>query len=190
MVSRAPYSALERGTLLVASPDQTKGIFSRSVILICDHGVSGSFGLIINKHLDLEVPEEIFSQEKVINQHVGFRSGGPLQTTQMMILHSGESAAADAMQICPQVHLGGDLAFLSRMMMNPEGPHILLCFGYVGWQEGKLEQEFLDGIWYPYQSSSDYVFYRDPSKLWGDILKNMGGRYASLATVPSDISLN
>ena len=48
-----PYLDLKKGTFLVASPDIKSGIFYRSVVLLCDHSAVGSFGLIINKPLDI-----------------------------------------------------------------------------------------------------------------------------------------
>lgn len=65
-----------------------------------------------------------------------------------------------------------------------------LCFGYSGWQAGQLEREFLDGNWFLAPASYDYVFTDDPENLWSQILKDLGGRYASLATVPENLFLN
>ncbi len=54
-----PYSELKKGTFLVASPDIQGGIFYRSVVLLCDHSPVGSFGLIVNKPLDIELEETL-----------------------------------------------------------------------------------------------------------------------------------
>ena len=43
------------GELLVVEA----GIYFRSVVIICEHTSSGSFGLIINKPLEIELPEEL-----------------------------------------------------------------------------------------------------------------------------------
>ena len=48
-----PYSHLEKGTFLIATPDIETGIFFRGVLLLCEHTTSGSFGIIINKNLEL-----------------------------------------------------------------------------------------------------------------------------------------
>jgi putative transcriptional regulator len=185
-----PYSHLEKGTFLIATPDVESGIFFRSVLLLCEHSTSGSFGIIINKNLELELPEEILSMEQLNNPHVGIRAGGPVQTNQMMLLHSSASIPDQTIDICSGVYLGGDLQFLQGAIVDPNGPSLRLCFGYAGWQAGQLEREFLDGGWFICPATSDHIFQTPPEKLWQTLLKELGGRYATLAMIPEDLSLN
>lgn len=185
-----PYSHLEKGTFLIATPDVESGIFFRSVLLLCEHSTSGSFGIIINKSLELELPEEIMTIEQLHNPHLSIRAGGPIQTNQMMLIHSYPQLPEQTIEICKDVYLGGDLQFLQEAISDPEGPHILLCFGYAGWQAGQLEREFLDGGWFLHPASSHHIFEVPPEKLWQTLLKEMGGRYATLSMIPEDLSLN
>lgn len=189
-MSKIPYASLEKGAFLVASPDMTQGVFSRSVILLCEHSFAGSFGLILNKLLSFDVSDDVFSQNKVTNGSVRFCMGGPIQANQMMLLHSSEDKSAQALEICRGVYLGGDVPFLQGSMSDPNGPSLFLCFGYSGWQNGQLEREFLDGNWLLSPASSEYVFQSDPGELWSMILRDLGGKYASFSTVPEDIFLN
>ncbi|NGX54044.1 MAG: hypothetical protein K1000chlam4_00766, partial [Chlamydiae bacterium] len=46
---------------MISTPDVESGIFFRGVLLLCEHSPHGSFGIIINKPLELELPEEIAS---------------------------------------------------------------------------------------------------------------------------------
>lgn len=185
-----PYSHLEKGTFLIASPDVDSGIFFRSVLLLCEHSASGSFGIIVNKSLELELPEEILSFESLSNPRVGIRAGGPVQTNQMMLLHSSNKIPQQTIEICEGVFLGGDLQFLQEMIIDQNGPEIRLCFGYTGWQAGQLEREFLDGGWFLCPASSKHVFQTPPEKLWQILLREMGGKYATLSMIPDDLSLN
>lgn len=166
-----PAVQLDRGTLLVASPEIDSGIFFRAVMLLCEHSSTGSFGLLINKPLDLELPEEILSLSNIANPHVSIRAGGPVQTNQMMLLHTNEETADQTLKICDEVYLGGDLQFLQDMLANDEGPYIHLCFGYSGWTAGQLEREFLDGSWFTCPSSKHYIFEVPPEKLWRTLLE-------------------
>src|SRR5947209_7871001 len=106
------YSQIQKGTLLIATPDVEMGIFFRGVILICEHSPNGSFGLVINKSLDLELPEEIMNVHNLSNPHVGIRAGGPIQTNQMMLLHTSPKVPNQTLKVCEGVFLGGDLQFL------------------------------------------------------------------------------
>jgi len=185
-----PYSHLEKGTFLIATPDVDSGIFFRSVLLLCEHSSSGSFGIIVNKNLELELPEEILSLDQLNNPRVSIRAGGPVQTNQMMLLHSSTSIPDQTIEICEGVYLGGDLQFLQEAIIDSNGPNLRPCFGYAGWQAGQLEREFLDGGWFIYPASSKYIFDTPPDKLWQLLLRELGGHYATLSMIPEDLSLN
>lgn len=185
-----PYSQIEKGTFLIATPDINMGLFFRGVILLCEHNEAGSFGLLINKKLELELPEEILKSNHPLNSRIGVRAGGPVQPNQMMLLHTSNSVKQHTLQICEGVYLGGDLQFLQESLTEENGPFIHLCFGYTGWGSGQLEREFLDGHWYLYPGNAKYLFYTSPEKLWQILLREMGGKYATLSMIPEDLSLN
>lgn len=185
-----PYSHLEKGTFLISTPDVESGMFFRSVLLLCEHSTTGSFGIIINKNLELELPEEILSIDQLNNERVNIRAGGPVQTNQMMLVHSSTSIPEQTIEICSGVYLGGDLQFLQEAISDPNGPNMLLCFGYAGWQAGQLEREFLDGGWFIHPATSEHIFHTPPEKLWQTLLRELGGKYATLSMIPEDLSLN
>lgn len=189
-MEQIPYSHLQKGTFLISSPNITEGMFFRGVLLLCEHSPAGSFGILINKGLELELPEEILSVESMNNPNVGIRAGGPVQTNQMMILHASEKIPDETLEICPGVFLGGDLQFLQEALNSAEGPSIRLCFGYAGWQSGQLEREFLDGEWFLAPATARHVFETPIERLWQILLRELGGKYATLSMIPEDPSLN
>jgi putative transcriptional regulator len=184
------YSQIEKGTLLIASPEIESGLLFRSVVLLCEHTANGSFGIIINKNLPIELPEEIMQVDELSNPNIQIRAGGPVQTNQMMLLHADQSIPEQTMEVTKGVYLGGDLNFLQETMTKEDGSKILLCFGYCGWGSGQLEREFLDGQWYIHPGNAYYVFEASPEKLWQQILRDMGGKYATISMIPEDLSLN
>jgi putative transcriptional regulator len=185
-----PYSNISKGTFVISSPDVDTGIFFRSVILVCEHNVNGSFGLIVNKKIELDLPEEIINIQQLANPKVGIRAGGPVQTNQMMLLHTSNQIPEQTLQINPGIYLGGDLQFLQEAIADANGPPVLLCFGYSGWAAGQLEREFLDGGWFLTPSTPKHLFETPPEKLWQTLLREMGGKYATLSMIPEDLSLN
>lgn len=185
-----PYAHLTKGTLLIATPEIDMGLYFRSVILLCEHTSNGSFGLMINKPLDIELPEDLVDIKSAANPRLEIRAGGPIQPNQMMLLHSSESLAEQALKLCDGVYLGGDLNFLHESMMDSNGPHLRLCFGYTGWNAGGLEREFLSGNWFLHPATVRHVFETAPEKLWQSVLQEMGGKYATLSMIPEDLSLN
>ena len=189
-MENVPYSTLNKGTLLIASPDIDRGAYFRAILLLCEHSAEGSFGLVINKPLDIELPPEIMNLKNIANPRVQIRAGGPIQPNQMMLLHSSDLIADQTLKICDEVYLGGDLQFLQEAVNDPLGPHIRLCFGYASWGAGQLEREFLNGNWYLHPASSHHIFEIAPEKLWQATLREMGGKYATLSMIPEDLSLN
>ena len=115
-----PTTQIQKGTLLIASPEIETGLFFRGVILICEHNPGGSFGILLNKPLDLELPEEIINLGEITNPHVSIRAGGPIQTNQMMLLHSFVQTEQQTLNVCDGVFLGGDLQLLHEMMTEDE----------------------------------------------------------------------
>ncbi|GAB4190281.1 MAG: YqgE/AlgH family protein [Simkaniaceae bacterium] len=190
MTKALPYSKLKRGTFLIASPEINEGVYFRSVILLCEHTVSGSFGLMIDKPMDIELPEELGALENWENSHIQLRTGGPMQPSQMMLLHDIPDIPEQTLQVCPGVFLGGDLQFLQKSLKEKNSAPMLLCFGYCGWGPGALEREFLDGAWYLHPAAKEHIFETPPEVLWRTILREMGGKYASLSMIPEDLSLN
>lgn len=190
MAEHLPYSQLTKGTFLIASPEIDMGIYFRSVILLCEHTSSGSFGLILNKPLEIELPEDLLNLKTTANPHLEIRAGGPIQPNQMMLLHSSNALADQALTICEGVYLGGDLQFLQEAAADANGPYLRLCFGYTGWNPGQLERDFLSGNWFIHPASAKHVFETAPEKLWQSILREMGGKYATLSMIPEDLSLN
>lgn len=189
-MENVPYSEIQKGTFLISTPEVDSGVFFRSVVLVCEHNPNGSFGIVINKLLDLELPEEIINIQNLANPHVGIRAGGPVQTNQMMLLHTSPAIPQQTLKICDGVFLGGDLQFLQEILTDQSGPEIQLCFGYSGWGGGQLEREFLDGQWFIHPATARYIFHTPAEKLWQTLLREMGGKYASLSMIPEDLSLN
>lgn len=185
-----PYSHIQKGTFMIATPEIDSGIFFRAVVLVCEHTPTGSFGLVVNKSLDLELPEEIINVSQLSNPRIGVRAGGPVQTNQMMLLHSSDQLPNQTLNICDGVYLGGDLQFLQDSIVDENGPHVFLCFGYAGWAAGQLEREFLDGSWLLHPATNKHIFEILPEKLWQSLLREMGGKYATLSMIPEDLTLN
>lgn len=185
-----PYSRIQKGTLMVATPEIEAGLFFRSVVLVCEHNPNGSFGLVLNKPLDFELPSDIINVSNMTNPHVGLRAGGPVQTNQMMLLHTSDEIPDQTLQIADGIYLGGDLDFLQQSLSDPEGPEINLCFGYAGWGAGQLEREFLDHHWLILPANQEMVFHTPVDKLWQKALRQMGGKYAAMSMIPEDLSLN
>ena len=185
------YSDLSKGSLLIASPEIDKGLYTRAVLLLCEHTSAGSFGLIINKEVEVEISEDLLGiSPEILEDNVNLRLGGPMQPNQMMLLHSSNSIPDQTLTVTDGLYLGGDLDFLQHSMQETKGTDIVLCLGYSGWLTGQLEQEFLEGDWYVHPARKEHIFEVPSEDLWRTVLREMGGKYATLSMIPEDLELN
>jgi putative transcriptional regulator len=185
-MKQMPYSVLKKGTFLIASPDIDSGIFYRSVVLLCDHSSIGSFGLIVNKPLEIDIEDSLLGLED-LEEPLEMRAGGPNQPNQIMLLQDQGFDSEASLKICPGIYLNGEMG-----MTPQEGklPRSIACFGYGGWASGVLEKEFLSGAWYLCPANSRHLFETPPEKLWQHLLREMGGKYKTLSLMPEDLDLN
>lgn len=176
------------GVLLVAPPMLADPNFRRTVVLLCEHGPEGSFGLILNRPLTLalsEVVAELRGETKV-------SLGGPVQQNTLHFLHRHQQAIADAIPVMNGVHWGGDFDDV-KMLIQAEAatPSDLRFFlGYAGWSPGQLEEEIEQGGWFLTHAEDSLIFTNEPDGLWRTVMRRMGGEYALLSTFPDDPRLN
>jgi putative transcriptional regulator len=62
--------------------------------------------------------------------------------------------------------------------------------GYAGWGPGQLEEEIERSDWIINEPDEREIFTDRPEDLWSSVLTRMGGRFALLARMPSDPSVN
>lgn len=192
--SFSPYAKLKRGTLLVASPEMDIPFFQRSVVLLCEHSPVGSFGVALNKPIQLKrhhtgSPTANISPT-LTNEHVSLCQGGPFAHEQVSILHNCDTHRFLALEIVKQVYLGGSLQFVQDVLHSSYEASLKMCFGYSGWGPQQLEQEFLDGLWLLHPASTELVFHTPQEDLWSKTLFFMGGKYQVYSTIPEDLRVN
>ena len=183
------HSPVHKGSLLIATPYMPDPFFRKTVILICEHSHVGTFGLILNKQFELDIPEELSELKESENPYVFLKIGGPVQPTQLMLLHDRKEMH-QTLEILPGIFLGGDLDFLQQNMQDPLGAKMALCFGYSGWGPTELEQDISSGFWIVSEAKAEDILSSTSQDLWKKSLKNMGGKFASLAIMPDHLEMN
>ncbi len=181
---------LDKGSLLIATPNMTDDLYKQSVVLVCEYTNYGSFGLILNKPYHLESKQSGMEIEEIIQLKDSLRIGGSMQQNQLMLLHASTKHRDQTLKVTDGVYLGGDFPFLQELIKEEPDSSLLICFGYTGWTAGELEKQFMDGLWYLYPASKSLIFDVPPEKLWKETLSSMGGSYKNISMIPSDLTLN
>lgn len=138
--------------------------FRDTIVLLCQHGAEGAYGLVLNRpsHMPLR---EIF--EHPPEDGAGTRRvyiGGPVQPTELQILQLGQAAVTDTVEIAPGVHMGGQWESLEEIL-EPKPEDLRLFLGYAGWGEGQLESEIGEGAWEVVETDVQRLL-RTPETAW------------------------
>jgi putative transcriptional regulator len=178
-----------RGQLLVASPVLLDPNFRRTVVLITEHGPAGAMGLVLNRPSQTTVGEALDELTDLLDEEEPVFVGGPVEEGAVMVL-----AELDDPDEAAAIVLGDDVGFLPAgfdpVTVGAVTRRARVFAGYAGWGERQLEGELEEGSWILEPARSDDVFSDRPHALWSEVLRRKGGRYAMLALMPADPSVN
>jgi len=179
------------GRLLVATPALVDPNFARSVVLLCAHGDTGAFGLVLNQPLSDERVNNALPawSEHVSEPPVLFR-GGPVEPGVAVALGgtNGRQPPEGVIDVIPGVGL-------VDMERDPHevGPGLSgarVFRGYSGWGAGQLEDEIARGSWFVVPAERADAFRPDPANLWQEVLRRQAGKLAMFAHFPVEPNLN
>jgi putative transcriptional regulator len=187
-----PVDRVERGTFLVANPMLRDPNFQRTVVLMCEHGDGGSWGLVVNRRTDVELPDLLEDLPFPADRTGPVYWGGPVETSRMQVLHRLRRDVAEEIEICPGVHLGLGLDELRGLAEHPllAGESLHAYVGHAGWAAGQLDAELETPSWIVCTADARIVFDTRPEEAWDRVLESLGPEYAQLTRVPIDPRLN
>jgi len=177
-----------RGQLLVAGPALLDPNFHRTVVLVCEHDDDGAMGLVLNRPSPIAAGQAIPELSGALDDADRLWVGGPVQTSSVVVLADFAGADLSAMLVHGQIGLVLPDADLDEVGGTVRRARAFL--GYAGWGAGQLDGELDGNDWIVADFSPDDAFTNDPDGLWARVLGRKGGRYALLATMPPDPSLN
>jgi putative transcriptional regulator len=174
------------GKLIVSSPSLVDPNFRRTVVLMTHHDEDGAMGLVLSRPSEIPVAEAVPGLADLPGADEVVYVGGPVQPEVIVALAELEEPD-DA--VPPVV---GTVGFIPGDGEPDELriARIRVFAGYSGWGPGQLEAEMEESSWIVVPAEPDDVFAPDPDELWRTVLNRKGGRYALIATMPFDPSLN
>ncbi|MGH2948847.1 MAG: YqgE/AlgH family protein [Solirubrobacteraceae bacterium] len=178
-----------RGKLLLASPTLLDPNFVRTVILVAEHTDEGAMGLVLNRPAASTVSEVVPDLAWLAGEDEQVYVGGPVAETAVIVL---------AEFVRPELAgalVEADLGFIGTDADDPEAlegavRRARVFAGHAGWGPGQLEGELEEEAWIVEPPRREEIFTEDAQGLWAAVLRRKGRRYALLATMPLDPSLN
>ena len=95
----------KKGRLLLAEPFMDDDDFARSVIYMCEHNKTGSYGFILNNNLNIKL-DEIIPDIEIPNISVHY--GGPVNSSNLFFLHQLGDIIENSVKISDKIWTSGD----------------------------------------------------------------------------------
>jgi putative transcriptional regulator len=174
------------GNLIVSSPSLHDPNFRRTVVLMTHHDEEGAMGLVLSRPSEVPVADAVPGLADLSDAEDVVYVGGPVQPEVVVALTELDEPDETVDPIV------GAVGFLPGDGEPDELPiaRIRVFAGYSGWGPGQLEAEMEESAWIVVPAEADDVFAPDPDELWRTVLHRKGGKYALIATMPFDPSLN
>ncbi|MDD3875620.1 MAG: YqgE/AlgH family protein [Bacteroidales bacterium] len=183
------YKKPQSGLLLLSDPFLKDIYFSRSVVLLAEHNAEGSFGLILNKPIDIPV-NDLIPDFPAFDSKVYM--GGPVKPDNVFFLHSLGNLIEDSIKIKNNLYFGGDVERVKELiLLDKIKPNEIKFFiGYSGWTPNQLEDELKEKSWLLVDSKNQNLMDNIQQILWKNILQKMGSKYFVWSVAPIDPQLN
>ena len=177
-----------RGRLLISSPVLVDPNFARTVILITEHTEEGAMGVVLNRPSPASVGEAVPELSELAGEDSLIHVGGPVQGDALIVLAEFRDRSAAATIVVADVGLVSADVETEDLVAATRRARVFA--GYSGWGPGQLEGELEEEAWIVEAPVPGELFAEDADGLWGAVLERKGGRYALLARMPSDPSVN
>jgi putative transcriptional regulator len=180
---------VKRGSILISEPFLKDPNFDRTVILICEHNENGTFGLVLNRPVEVKLGEVL---EDFEGNNKELLIGGPVQQNTLHYIHKLGDEIFDSIELVNGLYWGGDFDQLKvKIIENSLDLNMIKFFiGYSGWDAGQLVQEIEEKTWFVADLVDNSIFEADSTNMWKRVLEIMGGELKWLANSPADPRLN
>lgn len=180
-----------QGSILISEPFLQEVYFQRSVVLLVEHNIEGSMGLVLNKKTDLIV--NTFFPELEEYPEIPIYLGGPVSANRLFFIHSlGDLIVPDSLKIKDHLYFDGNFEALKRYIQkgNPIEGKVKFFLGYSGWTEGQLGNEIDKNSWVVSHAAKESVLLADGESFWKNSLAQLGSNYEAWTKYPKDPYLN
>jgi putative transcriptional regulator len=167
-------------TLLVSMPQLLDPNFVRTVVLLCEHGPDGAFGLVLNRPTETLAAEAVqLTPPPAGNSGIALWVGGPVEPQRGWILLGHEPDEAESVEVVSGLFLTSSPAVLRRLIETGESRARILT-GYAGWAPGQLDEELSASAWLTATIDLDLVFDTPPTLMWETAIRRLGADPALL----------
>jgi len=163
-----------RAALLLSMPQLQDPNFSRTVVLLCDYGPEGAFGLVLNRPTEMPASAMVRLDPPVAaGNDLPLWVGGPVEPERGWIL-LGERPPEDFKFIRDGLFLSTSQSLLREVLEARPAPRARIIAGYAGWGPGQLDDELAQSSWLLSDVDLDLVFDVPAEVMWETAIRRMG----------------
>ena len=171
-----------RATLLLSMPQLQDPNFSKTVVLLCDYGPEGAFGLVLNRPTDMPASAMVRLEPPVTGgNNLPLWIGGPVEPERGWIL-LGERPPEDFKFIRDGLFLSTSQTLLRQVLEASPAPRARVIAGYAGWGPGQLDDELAHSSWLMSDIDLDLVFDTPADLMWETAIRRLGADPSMLTT--------
>ena len=169
-----------RASLLLSMPQLQDPNFARTVVLLCDYGPEGAFGLVINRPTDMPATSMVRLDPPVVGGNdMPLWIGGPVEPQRGWIL-LGEEPPAEFKCIRDGLYLSTSAVLLRDVLEARPAPRARVLAGYAGWGPGQLDEELSQSAWLMGDVDLDIVFDVPAAAMWETAIRRLGADPSTL----------
>jgi putative transcriptional regulator len=171
-----------RAALLLSMPQLQDPNFARTVVLLCDYGAEGAFGLVLNRPTDMPASGMVRLEPPVTNGNdLPLWIGGPVEPERGWILLATQPPS-DFKIIRDGLYLSTSQTLLRDVLSTTPAPRARIIAGYAGWGPGQLDRELAASSWLMTTVDLDLVFDIAADAMWETAIRRMGADPSMLTT--------
>jgi putative transcriptional regulator len=172
-----------RTALLLSMPQLQDPNFSRTVVLLCEYGPDGAFGLVLNRPTDMPASSMVRLDPPILEGNaMPLWIGGPVEPERGWILLADEPRAAEFKLIHDGLYLSTSVALLRDLLQTRPAPRARVLAGYAGWGPGQLDEELAQSAWLIADLDLDIVFDTAADAMWETAVRRIGADPSALTT--------
>jgi putative transcriptional regulator len=172
-----------RAALLLSMPQLQDPNFARTVVLLCEYGPEGAFGLVLNRPTEFPATSMVRLDPPVVSGNtMPLCIGGPVEPERGWILLSEEPNATEFKMVRDGLYLSTSVGLLREVLETTPAPRARVLAGYAGWGPGQLDEELAQSAWLLADIDLDIVFDIAAEAMWETAIRRMGADPSALTT--------
>jgi len=187
-------SEVLRGRCLIASRQLNDPNFSKTVVLIVEHGSHGAMGLVINRPSSILVSNALSKHFDLPEVSDLVYVGGPVEPAALLVLHNVSDLSGNEPEVVPDVYIGNSAESFEDVVrrVSEEDPALRfrIYSGCAGWAPGQLEGELERGDWHVATPVAQVVYHEDPYAVYELMLHRVLEERQILPPAPVDPQWN